>query len=190
MKKENKSEIYEIPEEEIKGIDIEDEDSEDEEEVRSKKEKEAMKNIEAIIKKELHTLNEGIDTAREGAYMEGLPLFVVYYDRENDGCLLLDENKIGDIFDNYDEILSKFVWNHPERFVRIPHEFWSQDYDLMVEFAEKYDILELISALQGQKPMATFNYRVGKLGLEKEWRIFRDSACEEKFEKWRKRKGI
>ena len=100
----------------------------------SKKSKKKF-NIEEIIKEQLHSLDDGIQMASQGAYIEGLPLFVVYYDRENKGCLMLDKHHLNGFNDDNDETLSEFVSNHPERFIRIPHEVASHDYDLMEDFA-------------------------------------------------------
>lgn len=141
-------------------------------------------NIEEIIKEQLHSLNEGIIIASHGSYIEGCPLFVVYYDRENKGCVMLDEYKLSDIYDDNDEILSEFVSNHPERFIRVPHEIASHDYDLMEDFAYMKKNSKLIQALLGRKPMATFNDLVAELRLDKEWLDFRSNAYDEQFKKW------
>ena len=67
-------------------------------------------NIEKIIKQELHSLDDGIDMASNGAYLEGCPLFVVYYDKENKGCLMLDAYNLSDVrLDNEDMLLEKEV---------------------------------------------------------------------------------
>ena len=140
--------------------------------------------IEKLIKEKLHSLDDGIQMARGGSYLEGCPLFVVYYDRENKGCIMIDEYNLSDIHDYTDDILSEFVWNHKERFVRVPHEIASHDYDLMVDFANMKKNAKLINALQDFRPMATFNYLVGKLDLDKDWFEFRNNAYDEQFKEW------
>ena len=140
--------------------------------------------IEKLIKEKLHSLDDGIQMARGGAYLEGCPLFVVYYDRENKGCIMIDEYNLSDIHDFADEILSKFVWNHPERFVRVPHEIACHDYDLMEDFAHMKKNPKLIQALLGRRPMATFNDLVAELRLDSEWLNFRYKAYDDQFKKW------
>ena len=149
----------------------------------SKKSKKRV-NIEEIIKEELHSLEDGIRIASDGAYIEGLPLFVVYYDRENKACLMLDEHHLSGFADDNDEILSAFVSNHPERFIRVPHEVASHDYDLMEDFAHMKKNPKLIRALQGRRLMATFNDLVAELRLNREWLNFRYKAYDEQFKKW------
>lgn len=149
----------------------------------SKKSKKRF-NIEEIIKEQLHSLDDGIQMASQGAYIEGLPLFVVYYDRENKGCLMLDKHHLNGFNDDNDEILSEFVSNHPERFIRIPHEVASHDYDLMEDFAYMKKNSKLIQALHGRRPMATFNDLVAELRLDREWLNFRYKAYDDQFKKW------
>ena len=127
-------------------------------------------NMEEIIKQELHSLDDGIDMASHGAYLEGCPLSGVRLDNE--------------------DMLLEFVYKHPERFVRVPHEIASHDYDLMEEFAYMKKNPKLIRALQGRRPMRTFNYLVAELGLENEWRGFRLDSYEEEFNAWKVRNGI
>ena len=149
----------------------------------SKKSKKRF-NIEELIKERLHSLEDGIRIASDGAYIEGLPLFVVYYDRENKACLMLDEHHLNGFDDDNDEILSEFVSNHPERFVRVPHEVTSHDYDLMEDFAHMKKNPKLIQALLGRRPMATFNDLVAELRLDREWLNFRYKAYDDQFKKW------
>lgn len=147
-------------------------------------------NIEKIIKQELHSLDDGIDMASNGAYLEGCPLFVVYYDKENKGCLMLDAYNLSDVRLDNEDMLLEFVYKHPERFVRVPHEIASHDYNLMEEFAYMKKNPKLIRALQGRRPMRTFNYLVAELGLENEWRGFRLDSYEEEFNEWKVQNGI
>ncbi|MBO4780709.1 MAG: hypothetical protein J5497_08740 [Selenomonadaceae bacterium] len=141
-------------------------------------------NIEGIIKEQLHSLDDGIQMASQGAYIEGCPLYVVYYDRENKGCLMLDEYHLSGFDDANEERLSAFVSNNPERFIRVPHEVASHDYDLMEDFAHIKKNPKLIRALQGRRPMATFNDLIAELRLDKEWLDFRYNAYDEQFKKW------
>ncbi len=146
--------------------------------------------IEKLIKDNLHSLEAGIEMASDGGYFEGCPLFVVYYDKKNEGCLMLDEYGLSGCRLEIDKILPKFVWNHPKRFIRVPHEIGSNDYDLMEEFAYMKKNSKLIQALQGRRPMATFNDLVIELGLRSEWFEFRSKAYDGAFEEWKEENGI
>lgn len=155
------------------------------------KKMEAVENIEEIIKENLHSLEDGIQIASEGAYLEGCPLYVVYYDRKNKGCLMLDLYRLSDWRDEYDDVIEQFVMDdNSGRFVKVSYEIATHDYDLMEEFAYMKRKQSLISALQGDRPMRTFNYRVAKLGLDREWDAFRFEAYDKGFEDWKKANKI
>lgn len=166
-----------------------DEELIEEEEIMENQNQETY-DIEKLIKENLHSLEVGMEVASDGEYFEGCPLFKIYYDRDNKGCLMLDEYRLSGCHCKIDDILPEFVWKHPERFVRVPHEIGSHDYDLMEEFAYKKKSAKLISALQGKRPMATFNDLVIELGLRSEWFAFRSNAYDRAFEEWKEENGI
>ena len=153
--------------------------------------KETMRNIEKIIKERLCSLDDGIWIASKGAYIEGCPMDVVFYDRKNKGCLMLDLYRLSYWRDEYDDVIEEFVKNDKSgRFVKVPYEIATHDYDLMEKFAYMKRKQSLISALQGEKPMRTFKYRVAKLGLDREWEAFRFEAYDKGFEDWKKANKI
>ena len=66
----------------------------------------------------MRSLNDGVEMVMFGTHIEGYPPTVVYYDRENKGCLMIDEYNLSGVHWENDDILYKFISNHPDRFVR------------------------------------------------------------------------
>ena len=151
-----------------------------------------MKNntIEKLIKEKIQPFNEAVDQATNGACVEGLPIFEFFYDKKYKGCLTVDRYNLTGTQDEDDRELIKFINLNPERFTQLPSHSAKKDFGIMQNFAYENNRAELISALEGKKPMATFNLRVGQLNLEETWFEFRQNYYDALFKNWAKNNDI
>ena len=151
-----------------------------------------MARCEDMIRQCLMTLEEGREfTEYCNYYIEGRPVSVTFYDKKNKGCIAVDVWQLDDAFDRKDsERLAKYVLNRPKRFIELPSNSSSDEFEIMCEFAEEKEIAKLKNALSGRRPWRTFNFVVTELGLFDEWCSFRDRVYNELFEKWKKANKI
>lgn len=134
------------------------------------------------------SVSEGIEFAMYAYNAEyHCNLTEVFYDIEKDCCLLLNVNRIDDVFEEEEELI-KIVEENPERFLRFPTFSSERVYDLMWDFAEEYECdsgsRALKSALEGKKPMATFKIIAEQLNLLNKWFNYEYEKKEKFFRNW------
>lgn len=147
-------------------------------------------NIEKLIKEKIQPFDEVVYQAVNGACDEGLPIFEFFYDKKHEGCLTVNRHNLTGTQDENDRELIKFFNLIPKRFIQLPSHSAKKDFAIMKDFAYESNRAELISALEGKKPMATFNLRVGQLNLEETWFEFRQNYYYALFKNWAENNDI
>jgi len=144
-----------------------------------------MAKSEEMILRGLISLEEGKYESIHGYYVGGRPMFVVFYDRKNRGCILVDIWRLSDACNRRDEErLARYVQKRPERFIELPANDSRREFETMCDFAWKKKIPELQYALGERRPMREFRWQVTELGLDEEWAKFRDDVYCKMFEEW------
>ena len=131
-------------------------------------------------------LSEAILDASNMQTIYGVPIFCYYWDRDQRACLMLDPYNFTGSFDTREE---DFVYEHAERFVRLPTFTSSDIFQLMVTFAAETDT-RLSRALEAKYPMNRFNDVAHEIGLYDDWQKYRNDYLREIYLKWCKRHGI
>ena len=146
---------------------------------------------EEIIRQRLTSLEEGMEEATHSYLTEDRPMYVIFYDKKNKGCVGVDLFGLSDTFYKKEEQrLADYVKARPERFIELPHNSSEQEWEIMCDFAEKKQIAELSYALSGDKPMRMFKRQVTALELDMEWVEFRNEAYEKFIKEWIEGKEI
>lgn len=146
---------------------------------------------EEIIRQRLTSLEEGMDEATHSYLIEDMPMYVIFYDKKNKGCVAVDLFGLSDTsYKKEEKRLADYVTARPERFIKLPNNDSKQEWEIMCNFAEKKQIAELSYALSGDKPMKMFKKQVTALELDMEWVEFRNEAYENFIKEWIEGKEI
>lgn len=146
---------------------------------------------EEIIRQRLTSLEEGMAEATQSYLIENLPIYVIFYDKKNKGCIGVDVFGLSEpSYKKEEQRLADYVKARPERFIRLPNNNNKQEWEIMCDFAEKKQIAELSYALGGDKPMKMFKKKLAELELDIEWVEFRNRAYEKFIEEWIEGKNI
>lgn len=143
------------------------------------------------ILQRLTTLEEGMEETTQSYLIEDHPMYVIFYDKKNKGCVAVDLFGMSDIrYKEEEKRLADYVKARPERFIRLPNNDSEKEWGIMCDFAEKKQISELSYALGGDRPMKMFKKQVTELNLDMEWIEFRKRAYEKFIEEWIEGKEI
>ena len=146
---------------------------------------------EEIIRQRLTSLKEGMAEATQSYLIEDLPMYVIFYDKKNKGCVGADLFGLSEpSYKKEEQRLADYVKARPKRFIRLPNNDSKQEWEIMCDFAEKKQITELSYALGGDKPMKMFKKKLAELELDIEWVEFRNRAYEKFIEEWIEGKNI
>ena len=111
------------------------------------------------------------------------------YDRFSQKCEILPECSLYD--EPEDAILrAKILADDKNQYVEIPQISRFDTFNLMEEFANDKDNINLIEALFSKHPMAQFNFQVEAEGLKEEWETFVNDLEERDLKEWARYWGI